>query len=732
MADAGLAAENIEVLVEEEDNSVRRNADGSIEIDQPDGGVIIQFDPKDDDDEDGDGDVDLDKFYENLAIKMDNTRLLVIGNELCEAVQADDRSRANTLAIHARGLDLLGIELKDPSTSVGGDSSSAIDGMSTVTSPLLLEACLKGWANAQAELLPAEGPCKVDNVGLTPNQQKDDLADALELGMNTYLTDVAKEYVPDTSQMLLWGVYFRGAGFKKVFRCPLRRRPVSDSVSSQNLIVSDTTKDLAACARITHEIPMRTSVLKRMQLAGAYRDITLTQPTATSDAVDEKIANIQGTNPHNERPEDEPYTIWEIQCELDLPEYAPAKFKGKGIPLPYLVTLDKDTQEILAIRRDWRPEDEESERKRMYVKYPYVPGPGFYGTGLLNILGNSSAAMTAAWREALDAGMYASFPAFLIAKLAGRQNSSDFRAGPAQGIPIDTNGLPISDVVMGMPYKDVTAGLMAMIDKITSAAKEAGGSPDIPVGEGTANIPVGTMLSLIEQATKVMAAAHKGMHTAQSEELQMIADLFREDPEAFWRWNKKQRNYWDEQLLLTALNTYSLIPKSDPNIPSHIHRLQKAVALVQLCDSPSLGPLMNKEEALKRVLRSMKEDDNGLIAAPPAPSDPANDPKVIEAKAKDKAADGKILDAKAKMGSNEVRAADIAQRGAVAQEKLKTEGALKSVDMAQAILKTSAERRNADRSHGLETSKHNLNVGVAAHDAAIKTHEALKPEKPKA
>jgi len=731
MAQAGLAADNVHVVIEDEDNPVRRDpVTGALEIDQGDGGVVVQFNPQDE--TGSDDEVDPEKFYENLALKIDETRLNVIGNELNEAVQADDRSRANTLAIHARGLDLLGIELKDPSTSVGGDSSSALDGMSTVTSPLLLEACLKGWANAEAELLPAEGPCKIDNVGLTPNQQKDELADALELGMNTYLTDVAKEYVPDTSQMLLWGVYFRGAGFKKVFRCPLRRRPVSDSVSAQNLIVSDTTKDLAACARITHEIPMRTSVLKRMQLAGAYRDIELTQPTATSDVVDEKIANIQGTNPHNERPEDEPYTIWEIQCELDLPEYAPAKFKGKGIPLPYLVTMDKDTQEILAIRRDWKPEDEECERKRMYVKYPYVPGPGFYGTGLLNILGNSSAAMTAAWREALDAGMFASFPAFLISKLAGRQNSSDFRAGPAQGIPIETNGMPIGDAVMGFPYKDVTPGLMGMIDKITAAAKEAGGSPDIPVGEGTANIPVGTMLSLIEQATKVMAAAHKGMHTAQSEELQMLADLFREDPEAFWRWNKKQRDYWDEQKLLQALGLYTLVPKSDPNIPSHIHRLQRAVALVQLCDSPSLGSMMNKEETLRRVLRSMKEDDQGLIMPPAPPTDPANDPKVIEAKAKDKAADGKILDAQAKMGSNQVRAADIELKGKLGVQALHTEGALKSVDMAQTILKTGAQRRNDDRKFGLDTSKHKLDIGVAAHDAAIKTHEALKPDPPKA
>lgn len=729
MTDAGLG--DVRVIIEDDDNSVRKDpVTGAIEIDQPDGGVVIQFNPKAE--ESAGEDDDPAQFYANLADKIENHLLLTIGNELHEAVDADNRSRSNTLAIHTRGLDLLGLEIKDPASSSEGDTSTGLDGMSTVTNPLLLDACLKGWANAEAELLPAGGPCKIDDVGLTPDQSKDDLANAYEIGMNTYLTDVAKEYVPDTSQMLLWGVYFRGAGFKKVYRCPLRRRPVSDSVPTQDLIVSDTTKDLAACGRITHQISMRQSVMKRMMLAGAYRDIALTPPTPSNDPVDDKIAAIQGTSNYNERPEDEPYTIWEIQCELDLPEFAPGKFKGKGIPLPYLVTMDKDTQQILAVRRDWKPEDEECERKRMYVKYPYVPGPGFYGTGLLNILGNSSAAMTAAWREALDAGMYASFPGGLIAKLAGRQNTSDMRAAPAQFIPIETNGMPIKDAVMAMPYKDVTPGLMAMIDKISAQAKEVGGAPDIPVGEGTANIPVGTMLSLIEQATKVMAAAHKGMHTAQAEELQMLADLFREDPEAFWRWNKKQRNYWDEQILLTALNTYTLIPKSDPNIPSHIHRLQKAVALVQLADSPSLGPLLDKKEILQRVLRAMKESDQGLMAPPAPPADPANDPKLIEAHAKETSAKGKVMDAAAKMQANQVRAADIAQKGVLGQKALHTEGALKAVDMAQTILKTGAQRRDSDRSHGLDVSKHRVDAALGFHDAAIRRYEATKPEPEKA
>src|SRR5262249_46663406 len=159
----------------------------------------------------------------------------------------------------------------------------------------------------------------------------------------------------------LWGTYFGGSGFKKVYRCPLRRRPVSDSVDAKDLIVSDTTKDLRSCARITHQIPMRPSVMKRMILAEAYRDVNLPQPEVQPTPVDEAIADIQGTQSRPDRPEDQPYTIWESQCELVLDRFAPSKFKG--IPLPYLVTIDKESKDVLAIRRDWNEDDEECNRK---------------------------------------------------------------------------------------------------------------------------------------------------------------------------------------------------------------------------------------------------------------------------------------------------------------------------------------------------------------------------------
>lgn len=692
MADA---AESINVVIEGDASNVRVDpVTGAIETDTPDGGVVVQLNPpKASADTD-----DPDKFFENLALNIEGTRLSKIANDLHEAVEADDRSRDGKLQDIARGLDLVGTKLAEPRSDVS-DSSGPMDGMSSVTNPLLFEAMLKGWANSQAELLPASGPCKIQDEG-DETEAKGDLAEAFERDMNWYLTVGAPEYYPDTSQMLLWGPYFVGSGFKKVYRCPLRRRPVSDTVDTKDLIVSDATKDFRACERITHQTTMRQSVMERMKLLGEYTTAPLQPPVSTAGVVDEKIASIQGVTTQKNRPEDQPYTLWEIQCELDLEEYAPVKFKNKNIPLPYRVTMDKDSREILALRRDWNPDDEDCHRKRLYVKYPYVPGPGFYGTGLLNIIGNCSAAMTACWRLALDAGMFANFPAGLIAKLGGRQLTSDMRLSPASLKAIETNGLPINQVVMGLPYKDVTAGLLALMDKITGQAKELGGTADIPAGEGLANIPVGTMLANIEQSTKVQAAAHKGMHHAMSEELQMLADLFRETPEDFWRGNTVcPKDYWSEEKLVEALNTCTLVPKSDPNVPSHIHRVMKAVALVQLIGTPQFTALMDPKETLARCLRALKEDPTGLVITPPpqqAPQDLVGQAKMISAEAQAKKVDVEAQTTAVKAASDEK----------VALTRLATEKVIHNDEMAG---------DNADRA--LAASQHGLNVSQAQHDA---------------
>jgi hypothetical protein len=762
MADpAETLPEPIEVVIIDETGAARVDPlTGTIETPRGDGGVVVQLDahrPR----EEAEGE---NQFYLNLADEVGQLRLSQIANELYDAISADDRSRQGYLEIRKRGFDLLGTKLEEPKSTVG-DSSAVSDGVSSVTNPLLLEAVLRGWANAQAELLPADGPVKIKETGAETDQQ-DDLAEAFERDFNYYLTKIATEYYPDTSHMLLWGVYFGGSGFKKIYRCPMRRRIVSDSVDATDLIVSDTTKDLRSCARITHQIMMRPSVMKRMKFLGAYRSVMLTQPTPVTTPAERAVAGVQGTAAQPERPEDQPYTVWESQCELDLDAFAPKKFRGEGIPLPYLVTMDKDSREILALRRDWNEDDEEAERKRRFVRYPYVPGPGFYGTGLLNILGNATAAMTAAWREALDAGMYASFPGGLIDKAATRQNTSDFRVAPGQFDALDLGQRKIADVVMPLPYRDVTPGLMSMIDKVVQQAGALSGTADIPTAEGIQNVPVGTMLAQIEQATKIIAAAHKGMHHAQAEEIEMMLDAFREYPEDFWRLNRQCAGFWNETNFFQALDNCNLIPVSDPNVPSHLHRVMKGIALLQLGASPVTGPYLSGKTIADRCLKALKEDPNGLLIDP-APQAQGPDPNMLKAQAQLTSAQANMQRAQAASGDAQMKQqlepAKLLLEREIADKDLTREMIIHQADQAKMMradrlsagnqafdqlhklreqglgaMQQNFERAQQAREHGLNVAQHLHERDMAQRQQALDQRQqeidrevALKPPSPK-
>lgn len=710
------------VVDDDPDNSVRVDpVSGTIERDQEDGGVVVQLDAH------RPTEGKEDPFRANLAEKLNGSILSKLGNDLWEAIDADNRSRGNWLGIVSRGMDFLGLEIKEPRANAA-DSSAAVEGLSTVTNPLLLEAVLKGWANARAELLPSGGPLKIDDEEGPPSEAQDELADDFEAIMNKWFTKVAKEYYPQTSHMLLWGTYFKGAGFKRIYRCPLKKRPTSQYVRSENLIVSDTEHDLASCERITLELKMRPSVMRRMQSIGAYRRLTeLPQPSVQPNEVQAKTASIQGTQPVPQRPEDQPYTLWECQCEIDPASVDPKYKNDDGLTLPYLVTMDKESKEILALHRNWEEDDEDKEREQMYVKFPYVPGPGFYGTGLLNILGNASQAMTAAWRLALDNAMFANFPSFLIAKLGGRQNTSDFRLSPGTGTLIETAGTPIEHIISPLPFHDITQGMLALMEMITTQAKGLGGSADIPTSEGVANVPVGTMLAQIEQATKVMAAAHRELHDAQSEEFSLIVNLFKKYPEDFFRKNKYvNKDQWTEQRFLQALDDCRLVPRSDPNTPSHIHRIAKALALTQMLTNPALAQVLSAKEVALRVLRVIHEDPNGLVIDPQPQQGP--NPQMLTASAN-------VQKAQTAQFKAETDAQTADKEAQIKQAELTGQENIATVDLAKEMVIHGHDADLDKRQHGLDTAQHGLNTAKAVHDAnmdvaqhALDVHEATKPE----
>lgn len=614
---------------------------GAIEIPHEDGSILVDFEPE------KSPEVDATKHDANLALKLDNWVLSDIAEDLLEGISADDESRSEWIEQRSRGIDLLGLKLEQP-RSASATSTAPLDGMSVYRDPTLNEAVLRFQANAQGEMLPAAGPVKVVNYGQS-DTIGDMLSEALEKDLNYYLTTTATEYYPDTRRMYYW-TGFSGMAFKKVYRCPLRRRPVSESVDATDLIVSDAVTDLRNAQRITHQISMRYSTMRRMQILGVYRDVDLAIPSPSDqNSVKDKIDQVQGIS-RSQRPQDQPYTIYECYCELDLPGFEHEEDgEETGLPLPYRVTIEKDSRQILEIRRNWKEDDGDFQARIPFVAYPYATGLGFYGIGLLHILGNLTMALTALTREAIDAGMFANFPGGLISQDAQRQQQNEMRAGPGAFVGVKTEGRPIRDMVMPFPYKEAGPGHMSLIEMLRGQAQRVGGAAETGVGEGRQDAPVGTTLALIEQATKIEGAVHKALHAAQSEEFQLLCDLFREDPESLWRGNRRPAMaQWEAQgfdkvqVFKAALDRVDIVPKADPNVPSHMHRVMKANAIKQM----TAGNQMYNQRAVdERVFEMLDVDKPQELFAPPMPQQapPIDQVKMAELQIKNKEVEARAM-----------------------------------------------------------------------------------------
>lgn len=587
------------------DNPTYDDKGNLLRIDHADGSITVSIDgrpigKKDNPNEDK-------SWFANLADdKIDEEELSKISEQLLRGINDDIDSRSEWMDSRAQGLRLLGLSVESPNIAQSGDGAP-VEGMSKVRHPLLLEAVLRYQANARGELLPTDGPVKITDNSNNGSSELDELAEAFQKDFNHYLTKTATEYYPDTDRMLFMQG-FGGCGFKKIYNCPLRNRPVSESVDADDLIVNNIATDLANAKRVTHRMMMRPSVVKRMQLIGAYRDVELSDPQERkTDAVEEQKADQQGVSKTNTRAEDRDREIFECYCELNIPGFE-HKRNGKptGLEVPYRVTIDKSSQKILSVVRNFdKPDGSQALpiAKVRFVKYPFVPGLGFYDIGLLNILGNTTNAITAGWRELLDAGMFASFPGFLYSDQGARQNTNIFRVPPGGGAKVNTGGQPISNTIMPLPYKEPSGALMQLVQNMSEYGQRVGGTAEMAVGEGKQDAPVGTTLAVIEQATKVLNAVHKRLHTAQSEEFQLLVECFRENPQAFWQNNKRPAYPWDEQTFREALDNYYLNPQADPNTASSTQRLMKASALIQLASSQP--GIYNMQAVNKQALRTI-------------------------------------------------------------------------------------------------------------------------------
>lgn len=463
------------------------------------------------------------------------------------------------------------------------------------------------------------------------------LAEAFGKDFNRYLTVVDKPYYSDTDRMSFSQGLF-GCAFKKIYMDPLEKRPVSRFVMANHIIVDNGASSLHDAKRITHETPnMSQMIMKRMMLGGVYRDIDLATPVSEPSGVDTKIKETEGTSTNNQRPEDRNYTVLECYCYLDLKGYEHKKKNGDltGLPLPYRVTIEKDSKEILEIRRDWKEGDDTHKRRRHLVKYPLFPGLGFYDYGFVHILGNTTRVLSAITSLCVDQGMFANFPGGLIDKSATRQETNQIRPAPGGFKPIDCGGRPINTVVMAMPYKDVSGNLLTLGKGIQDGGRKLGSIAELPLGEGRADVPVGTVIALIEQNTKLLSAVHKRNHSAQQEEFEILKELFAEDPKALSIAvpAKNPARQWEAQ---EEFHDLDLVPASDPNIASHIMRVAKAQAVVQMAQAAPPG-LFDPKKVARRALIALDIEDPDDLFLPPAPPGGAPQgpsPHMVDAQAK--------------------------------------------------------------------------------------------------
>jgi hypothetical protein len=543
-------------------------------------------------------------WFDNLVDQISEGELSRISEELLKGINDDLDSRKEWIEDRAQGIKLLGLRIELPGIS-GAADGAPVEGMSKVRHPLLLEAVLRFQANARSELLPTDGPVKVREDNNNATLDSDTLANDLEKDLNHYLTSTAREYYPDTDRMLFM-LGFGGTSFKKVYFCPLRNRPVSESVDADDLIVNNAATDLSNASRATHRIYMRPSTVKRMQILGAYKDISLSTPKqVTLDSAQLEMKAQQGIAANQMNPEDRDREIYECYCELDIVGFEHTlKGKETGLEIPYRVTIDVSSRQVLSIVRNYDEDTAElPESRQNFVKYTFIPGMGFYDLGLLHVLGNTTNAITAAQRELLDAGMYANFPGFLYADTGARQNTNIFRVPPGGGALVKTGGMPINQAIMPLPYKEPSQTLMALIENMAQTGMRLGGTAEAAVGEGRSDAPVGTTIAMIDQATKVLNAVHKRMHASQAEEFAMLVRCFKENPESFWQQNRKPARAWDQETFLRGVNQVDLVPQADPNTASQTQRLMKIMALKQIqASNPTLyDPIAIDTAALKAV-----------------------------------------------------------------------------------------------------------------------------------
>ena len=542
-------------------------------------------------------------FYANLAEKIDAQELKKIGSQLVTEVNYDRTSREEWVQGYVKGLDLLGFKYQS--------LTRPFIGASGVTHPLLAESVTQFQAQAIKELLPSSGPVRTEVIG-AETEEKIQQAQRVKDFMNYMLMDKMEEYTPDFDQMLFY-LPLAGSAFKKIYYDELMQRAVSKFVPAEDLIVPYNATDLQDAQRITQVVKMNLNELKKMQMSGMYLDIDLPKPYYSQNDAKDKVNELEGISPTPETAEDM-YNIIEVHTFLDLSGYE----EEGNIKVPYIVTIDEDSQQILSIYRNYNPDDPIKKRKNYFVHFKFLPGLGFYGFGLIHMIGGLSRTATSALRQLLDAGTLSNLPAgFKSRGMRIRDDSEPLQPGEFRDV--DAPGGNIKDQFQLLPFKEPSATLFNLLNYCVESGKRFASIADMQVGDMSQQAPVGTTMALLERGSKVMSAIHKRCYYAMKQEFKILAQVFADylPPEYPYDVYGGERTIKAQDFDKKV----DVIPVADPDIFSMTQRIQVAQAELQLAQT---NPQMhNIHEAYRRMYEALGvKNINGILKPPPEPPRP--------------------------------------------------------------------------------------------------------------
>lgn len=582
----------------DEDVEITEDEDGSVEIDfggNTEGGPGFEHDT-------------------NLAEHIDDKDLQAMAAELVEAFDADKRSRSEWATAYTRGLDLLGFKVEE--------RSEPWQGASGVFHPLLTEAVVRFQAQAMAEMFPANGPAKTKIMGkITPD--KTEQAQRVQVELNYQMTEEMSEYRDELDQML-FRLPLAGSSFKKVYYDPLLGRPVSMFVPVEDFVASYGASDLQTCPRYTHVMKKDANDILKLQLNGFYRDVELPTPEPDMSDIQEKYNDLAGEEA-TIIDDDDRHTLLEMHVDINMPE----DFDDMdGVARPHVITIDKTSRTILSIRRNWE-EDDERKRKRMhFVHYKYLPGLGFYGTGLIHMIGGLAKSATSLIRQLIDAGTLSNLPGGL--KTRGmRILGDDTPIRPGEFRDVDIPGGALRDSITFLPYKEPSTVLYQLLGNVVEEGRRIGSVADIQVGNMNPEAPVGTTLALMEQSMKVMSGVQARLHAAMHKELRLIARVIRD-------YMPEEYDYYDlaEESGLNRREDFSgkvdVIPVSDPNAATMAQRVVQYQSALQLAQqAPQLYNMGKLHRQMLEVMGIQEPDEIIKLPEDIKPADPVTENMAI-------------------------------------------------------------------------------------------------------